>query len=133
MQLKMQVRNTGATNNLRSYVERRLGFALDRFEQRIRRVSICLADLNGPRGGVDKVCRIQAQVSLAGTLTVEERSADIYRAVDGAAHRLQKSVRRTLRRRRGSQRRGPARQMHHTAREPEDARGIRSAGADIVL
>jgi ribosome hibernation promoting factor len=133
MQLEMQVRNAGAASSLRTYVERRLAFALDRFEQRIRRVSIRLSDLNGPRGGVDKVCRIQAQVSPAGTLTVEERSADIYRAVDGAAHRLQKSVRRTLRRRRGSQRRVSARRMQNPTLGPEEVRGIPPGGTDMAL
>ena len=43
---------------LTAHVERRLRFALTRFSGRIGRVNVFLTDQNGPRGGIDKTCRI---------------------------------------------------------------------------
>jgi ribosome hibernation promoting factor len=104
MQLEMRVRNTDVVHALRAYVERRLRFALDRFDKRIRRVTVRIGDLNGPRGGEDKLCRIQVDVVPPGTLLVEERNADIYGAIDRAARRLKESMGRELQRRRATKR-----------------------------
>ena len=43
---------------LPDHIERRLRFALDRFGDRIARVFVFLHDRNGPRGGIDKICRV---------------------------------------------------------------------------
>ena len=104
MQLEIRVRNTDVVDALRAYVERRLRFALNRLNNGIKRVRVWIGDLNGPRGGVDKLCRIRVDVVPSGTLLVEERNADIYGAIDRAAHRLKESMRRELQRRRAIKR-----------------------------
>ncbi len=81
-----------------AYTERRLRFALGRFGTRIRQIMVRIADLNGPRGGVDKQCRITVDVRPFGTVILEETDADLYRAIDRAAHRVSQSVRRELER-----------------------------------
>ena len=43
--------DTGAGS--RDYTTRRLSFALRRFEDRVRHITVRLIDLNGPRRGVD--------------------------------------------------------------------------------
>jgi ribosome-associated translation inhibitor RaiA len=57
-----------------------------------------IADLNGPRGGVDRQCRITVDVRPSRTVILEETDADLYRAIDRAAHRVGQSVRRQLER-----------------------------------
>ena len=37
----------------RLHVERRVGSALDRFEHKLRGVTVVIEDLNGPKGGAD--------------------------------------------------------------------------------
>lgn len=53
MQLDIRGRSLPLTPALDAYVERRMRFALGRFEPRMRRVTVRVGDENGPRGGVD--------------------------------------------------------------------------------
>ncbi len=48
------------SKNIEVHARRRAGFALDRFAERIRNVSLRFEDVNGPRGGVDKRCTVEA-------------------------------------------------------------------------
>ena len=59
-----------------------------------------LRDVNGPRGGVDKACRVVVRVRGRGTIVAEAASRDLYAAVDAAAEKLGQALRRHLRRRR---------------------------------
>jgi ribosome-associated translation inhibitor RaiA len=81
-------------------VERRLSFALSRFGGRVRAVSVRLVDLNGPRGGIDKRCSMQARLAPRGSVRVEHTDSQLPAAVDRAATRLAQAVARALERRR---------------------------------
>lgn len=83
----------GAT---RERIDRRLGFALGRFGDRVGRVAVYLVDLNGPRGGVDKQCRVVAEVLGHGLVVVEDTNASLTAAIDRAADRVGQGVRRRL-------------------------------------
>ena len=80
----------------RGRVERRLGFALGRFGDHIRRVDVHLVDVNGPRGGVDKRCRIVVEVPGHGPVVVEEAGGNLVAVIDRAADRVGHAVRRKL-------------------------------------
>jgi ribosome hibernation promoting factor len=99
MELELHVRGTEVAQTLRRYAERRFRFALRRFAHRVRRLRIYIADLNGPRGGIDKRCRILAEVAPSGSLVLEETDVHVYEAMDRAADRLRRCVRRDLKRR----------------------------------
>ena len=100
MKFSIRGRHIGLTEALLAHVERRLRFALSRFGQKIRQVAVQLTDLNGPRGGVDKQCRVTATLSPSGRVMVEEIDAALHTAIDRAAERLERSVVRELERRR---------------------------------
>ena len=59
-----------------------------------------LSDINGPRNGPDKSCRLQ--VSLVGLpdVVVDDIESDLYVAIDRAANRAGRTIRRRLTRRR---------------------------------
>lgn len=40
--------------------ERRLHFAIDRFRENIREIGVAPREVNGPRGGIHKQCKITA-------------------------------------------------------------------------
>ncbi len=67
---------------LRTHIERRLHFALSRFGARILHVAVRLEDINGPRGGVDKRCRIVVALAGAGHVQVEVLDSECTNAVD---------------------------------------------------
>ncbi len=99
MELELHVRGTRFAQTLRRYAERRFRFALRRFTQHVKRLRIDVEDLNGPRGGVDKQCRILADVAPSGRLVLAEKDAHLYAAMDRAADRLKRSVCRDIQRR----------------------------------
>ena len=92
---------------VRAYVERRLQFSLGRFSRRVERAMVHLADVNGPRGGEDKVCRIEVRLRPTGNVFVEESGCAILAAVAGAAERVGRAVSRAVERRRDINRAAP--------------------------
>lgn len=79
-------------------VERRLGFALARFGDRVGRVAVHLAEVNGPQGRADKRCRIVVDIPGYGSaqVVVEEDGDDLNAVIDRAADRIGRAVRRRL-------------------------------------
>jgi ribosome-associated translation inhibitor RaiA len=98
MRLTIRSRNLDLTTELRDHATRRMYFALSRWSPVLRRVDVTLADINGPKGGIDKVCRIRVRAPRIGELVVEERDADVTVAVDLAANRMARTVARALER-----------------------------------
>jgi ribosome-associated translation inhibitor RaiA len=92
--------NVPLSDALREHTERRLDFALRRFAHRIERVTVRLVDINGPKGGLDKRCRIVVELSPARSLVVEATDSDAYSAVSQAAARADETVARAVTRRR---------------------------------
>ena len=89
---------------VRAYVERRLQFSLGRFSRKVDRATVRIDDVNGPRGGEDKVCRIEVRLRPRGDVFVEECGSAVLAAVAGAAERMGRAVSRTVARHRGRDR-----------------------------
>ena len=54
MELRIRSQHMKVDSSLRETIALRLRLALARFSERIRSVDVQIADVNGPRGGVDK-------------------------------------------------------------------------------
>jgi putative sigma-54 modulation protein len=96
MKLELRTSNLQSSPSLEAHVVRKLDFALRRFAGRIERVLVRLADINGPRGGQDKRCRIAASLSGAPSVIVEATHANAYVAITHAAARLHAQVARMI-------------------------------------
>jgi putative sigma-54 modulation protein len=92
------IRSASGTDpdTLRSYAERRLAFALRRFERRVRRVMVRLGDMNGPRRGVDSRCSITLELRDGRHIDVEGVTAWPFASMTLAAKRLNEALRREL-------------------------------------
>jgi len=92
--MMVDIRSQGfeMTAALAEHVRRRLGFALTRHGDRIKRVGVRIGDENGPRGGPDKFCQIQVYLVDAPTAVVEGVGADLYASIDRAAERVGRVV-----------------------------------------
>ena len=84
----------------RAYVRRKLGMKLGKFATSIERVSVRVEDVNGPRGGVDQVCRIKVVLIGLPTLVFQARDVSLEAAIDGAVAGTERAVRRSVQRRR---------------------------------
>ena len=103
MDVQIHIRGTDVVEALRNYVERRLHFSLGRFTGRLGRVTVKIADINGPRGGVDKSCRISAELLPGRKLVLLEAvDTNLYVAVDHATERIGRAFSRELERDRES-------------------------------
>lgn len=96
MSLDLHAEGIELTTDLRDQIERSLSFALARFDSHIIRTTIHLVDVNGPKGGVDKQCKIVVQVRGQQPVVVEEIDASISAAVDRAADRASQAVHRAV-------------------------------------
>lgn len=86
------------TRGLRDHVVARLGASLGRFDERELQVIVCLADLNGSGGGVDKQCRLMLRIGNAPSVDVRDTREDIYVAVERAAERAEHVLARRVQR-----------------------------------
>ncbi|MCA9680293.1 MAG: HPF/RaiA family ribosome-associated protein [Myxococcales bacterium] len=100
--MKIDVRSRGldAADALREHTLRRIRSHLHRFHDRLTAVEVRLGDVNGPRGGVDKQCRITVRGPGLGAATLDELHGDPFAAIDVAVRRIAYAVSRTLDRRR---------------------------------
>lgn len=99
MRLEIRRRGVEVTEGLRAHVEERLRLALGRFAAYVGEVRVYLRDVNGPRGGTDKVCRVVVEVPRYGRVVVAGADADVFEAVARTASRARFAVRRRVKRR----------------------------------
>ena len=94
MNIAIQSSGLVLTESLRAYVYRRLetslGWALT------RKLAVWLSDINGPRGGRDKRCKIQISLDNGKTVVIEDTEDDMYVAIDRAAERADRALARQL-------------------------------------
>ena len=97
MKLSIRTRNIELTDDFRERITRRLDFALDTFEDHIEDGFVYLMDLNGPKGGVDKLCQITVRVRRIGDVAVRETGTTFHAALNRAARRLKYRLSEALR------------------------------------
>ena len=89
-------------------IEHAAAAALDRFKHAVREVRLSVVDINGPRGGLDKMCRVMLRLRPGGLLVATAHGTSPEHAANEALRRLNESITRTLSRRRKRNRRGNA-------------------------
>jgi ribosome-associated translation inhibitor RaiA len=93
-------------DTFRAYAERRLAFALDRFENQTRSVNVRIHDINGPKRGVDSHCSITLKLRDGRHLEVESVTAWPFASITLAAKRLKTALQREVDKARVAIRRG---------------------------
>jgi ribosome-associated translation inhibitor RaiA len=100
MPIHIRAAGTALDPGDRQYLRRKLGMKLGKFGKYIERVSVRAKDVNGPRGGKDKVCRIKVVLSGLPSVVVEQQHASLQAAMDRALAATERAVRRSVQRRR---------------------------------
>jgi putative sigma-54 modulation protein len=99
MKIDIETSDFPLTKALHSHAERRLRSAVNRGGERIRKIAMRLSDVNGPRGGADKRCRLQVVLTGLPDVVVEDTQADLYVAIDRATDRAGRALVRKIGRR----------------------------------
>jgi ribosomal subunit interface protein len=97
VKVQFRERNVEVSERLRAHAERRLGFALARFGQRIARVIVRFSD-EGERGP-NKRCQIHVGLR-SRSARADDTDVDLAVAVDRAVERVSRSVAHVLERER---------------------------------
>ena len=100
MRVSIRPRNMTADDSLRSRIDHCLRTTLAPVRGYLQGVDVYLTDVNGPRGGPDKQCRVVAHVPAARPVVVSRTGRDPVAAVARAAAVCRRSVRALSRRRR---------------------------------
>lgn len=105
------IRALGATlsKDTRTEIRNKLNRKLGKFAKAIERVSVRVKDINGPRGGIDQVCRIKVVLSNLSSVVFEAQDASLDVAIGSALTGIERAARRSLQRRRMKPRKGAAR------------------------
>ncbi len=104
MHIDLTVKGVAKTPALDRLLHHKLPYAFDQFGRWVRDVALAVEDLNGPKGGVDKRCRLTVSVPRSAAVVIDERGADLLAVVTNAIDRAAQSLAR-LRDRRHSRRR----------------------------
>lgn len=88
---------------LRELAEHRVGFVMRRLTWLVPSAKVHMSDVNGPRGGVDKRCKVEFKTDNSGTVVVTSLARDWRSALDAALLRAARALVRLWRR--GHQRR----------------------------
>jgi putative sigma-54 modulation protein len=105
MDMRITGNNLSVSDALRSYMERSLRAGLAGVSRHLEQIDVRLSDVNGPRGGIDKLCGIRVVLRRAGVVFVHASDGDAYSTVDKAAARLKSAIGRRLGRQRSKRRR----------------------------
>jgi len=77
-----------------------LQFSLSRFEGIVSRVRVRFFDVNGPKEGDDKRCRVSAKLRTVGQVTVLGEGNNFVEALNNCMERLLRAIRREIDRQR---------------------------------
>jgi hypothetical protein len=108
MRLLIHPRTTVADPEVRTQIVEALETALGPVQSRLDGIDVYLTDVNGPRGGPDKRCRIVAHLPAGRPVVVSRTDQDPVAAVVAAAARCRRSIRARLKRRQDRRRRAVA-------------------------
>jgi ribosome-associated translation inhibitor RaiA len=96
IEFMIRIDSTVPRSTLQEHADHRLFFALRRFQDSVRRVTVRVTDQNGPRRGIDTRCVVTADLHRGGAVLVEATSAWPTAAIGEAARRLNEALRRRV-------------------------------------
>ena len=96
MRFDIRIQKLDLHQEVSRYIERRLRLSLSRLVSRLGAVNVRVFDVNGPRGGIDKCCRITAHLVPSETVVLQEVNADLFAAIDRATSRIARTFTRRL-------------------------------------
>ena len=96
----IRVLGANLSKDKRTEIRKKLNRKLGKFANAIERVSVRVKDINGPRGGIDQVCRIKVVLSNLSSVVFEAQDASLDVVIGSALTGAERAVRRSLQRRR---------------------------------
>ena len=96
MLVNIQSRHFSLSAALSKYVKSKVQIMLSRYESKIISINISLFDINGPKGGEDKCCKIIIKINGGSSIVIQETAKDLYDAINTCSRRARRAVKRQL-------------------------------------
>jgi ribosome-associated translation inhibitor RaiA len=98
--LALRTSGIEVTPEVSEHIHERLRRRLEKLSNQVERLTVRFEDVNGPRKGMDTVCRIKVVLAGLPSIVVEELATDPLEAFNRADHRVERAVVRAVGRRR---------------------------------
>lgn len=105
MNIDVRFRGQLSSGPLKEHIQDRARVRLERFAHDLSSVVVLVSDSNGPKGGVDKSCKVTVTGPHLDTHAVEKTASDAYAAADQALETAQHTILKLLEKRRSTERR----------------------------
>jgi len=135
MRIQVVGRTAEIDDGLHGFVEHQLLLALGRVSPGVHCAVVRLCDQYGPRGGIDRTCRIEVRLRSRRSLVVEHTDTNLYAAISRAAERAKRAVvqekGRFRRHRKGNMPAQPRRHLDQVQKDTEylsDTKDLRMTG-----
>jgi putative sigma-54 modulation protein len=96
MLVNIHSRHFSLSAALSKYVKSKVQIMLSRYESKIMSINVSLFDINGPKGGEDKCCKIIIKIHGSSSIVVQETAEDLYDAINTCSRRARRAVKRQL-------------------------------------
>ena len=96
MLVHIQSRHFSLSEALNKYVKSKVQVMLSRYEEKITRIDVSLFDINGPKGGEDKCCKIIVKINGSSSIVVQETAEDLYDSINTCTRRARRAIKRQL-------------------------------------
>lgn len=105
MFVEIRTRNMAVAPKIEARLREHVSVALTRFAPLIESVVVRLDDVNGPRGGIDKLCRTTVSLRHGGAIVAQGRNDSVPKALAASVTRARTQLREQRHKRaRGSRR-----------------------------
>ena len=98
MQILIRSKGFALTEAIDNHIKSRVESTLSRFESMIKIVEVFVSDVNGPKGGIDKLCVVKIKIDPRSELIIKDKTADLYQAVTSTFSRAKQSLTRYVQR-----------------------------------
>ena len=98
MLVKTYTRGLQTPETWADHVDSKIRISLGLFTHKIRRVDVFLSDINGPKGGLDMLCKIKTSVYGQAPFIVQEKADTVHEAINVCLHRTKRSISRHIER-----------------------------------
>jgi putative sigma-54 modulation protein len=98
MEVYVRSRKLAPLTGLHEYAKEQVLAATDYFTEQVQSITVRVEDINGPKGGVDAVCRVVARIKGRASVVVHSVAAKPGAAVHAAAEQLFIALERRLHR-----------------------------------
>lgn len=99
MKINTWSKNMRVSDRMKMVADRRVSYALRAFKRYIRSVDVFLSDVDGPRVGKDKHCRITVTLERFGQIIINQYDIRTGAAIARAAERVKTNLGKKLERR----------------------------------